>query len=61
VLREQAVAAMEALAVREDEIARIFEELAVGRPARRDEYRHAAERARAGARRAREVVRKFSA
>lgn len=57
-LREQAVVAMEALATREDEIARVCEELASRRPERRDEYRRAAERARMGAR---EIVRKFTA
>jgi hypothetical protein len=61
VLRAQATAAMESLAAREDEIARIFEELASRRPARRDEYRRTAEQARTGARRAREVLRKFTA
>ena len=61
VLREQAMAAMEALAAREDEIARVYEELAGRRPARRDQYRRTAEQARTGARRAREVVRKFTA
>jgi hypothetical protein len=61
VLREQATAAMEALANREDEIARIYEELASRRSARRDEYRRTAEQARKGARRSREVVRKFTA
>jgi len=61
VLRAQAVAAMESLAAKEDEIARIFEELASRRPARRDEYRRTAEQALTGARRARAVVRKFTA
>jgi hypothetical protein len=61
VLREQAATAMESLAAREDEVARIYEELASRRPAHRDEYRRTAEQARAGARRAREVVRKFTA
>jgi hypothetical protein len=60
-LREQAVAVMEALADREDEIARIYEDLASGRPGRRDEYRRTAAQARTGARRAREAVRKFTA
>jgi hypothetical protein len=60
VLREQALAAMEALAVNEDQIARVHEELAASRLERRDEYRRSAEQARAAARRAREVVRKFT-
>ena len=60
-MREQAVAAMEALAAREDEIARIYEELAGRPPERRDDYRHTAEKARAGARRARELGRAFTA
>jgi hypothetical protein len=58
VLGEQATAALEALAVNEDEIARIHEKLAASRPERRDEYRRTAEQARTAARRAREVVRK---
>jgi len=61
VLREQAVAAMEALAAREDELARVYEELAGRVPARRDEYRRTAEQARTSAHIAREVVRNFTA
>jgi hypothetical protein len=60
VLRERAMAAMEALAANEDQIARIHEELAASRPERRDEYRRTAEQARTAARRAREIVRKFT-
>jgi hypothetical protein len=61
VLREQAIGAMEALAANEDQIARIHEELAASLPERRGEYQRTAEQARAGARRARELVRKFTA
>jgi hypothetical protein len=60
VLREQAIAAMEALAVNEDQIARIHEELAASRTERRDESRRSAEQARTAARIAREVARKFT-
>ena len=60
VLREQALAAMEALAANEDQIAHIHEELAASRPKRRDEYQRTAEQARTAARRAREIVRKFA-
>jgi hypothetical protein len=60
VLREQAMAALEALAVNEDQIAHVHEGLAASRPERRDEYRRTAEQARTAARRAREVVRKFT-
>jgi hypothetical protein len=59
-LGQQAIAALEAFAVNEDQITRIHEELAASRPERRDEYRRTAEQARTAARRAREVVRKFT-
>lgn len=38
-LHQQAVAAMQAFATTEEEVARIFEELASGHPERRNEYR----------------------
>jgi hypothetical protein len=60
VLGEQAMAAMEALADNEDQIAHIHEGLAARRPERRDEYRRTAEQARTAARRAREIVRRFT-
>ena len=60
-LSEQARAVMEAIAANEEEIARLHEELAARSPERREEYRHTAEQARVNARRAREVIRKFTA
>ena len=59
-LREQALSAMEGLAVIEDQLARTYEELAARSPQRRDECRRTAEQARTSARRAREVVQRFS-
>ena len=59
-LREEGLAAMEALATNEDEIARMNDELAARRPERREEYRRIAEQARTSARNAREVTRKFT-
>jgi hypothetical protein len=52
---------MESLAANEDEVARLHEELAATRPERRGEYQRTAEQARATARKARELVRKFTA
>ncbi|HUK73181.1 MAG TPA: hypothetical protein VLW50_31275 [Streptosporangiaceae bacterium] len=52
--------AMQAFAGTEEEVARIFEELASGHPERRDEYRRTAEQARTKARRAREALRTFT-
>src|SRR5262249_57023778 len=60
-LREQGLTVMDALAVIEDQLARTYEEMAARSPERRDEYRRTAEQARMSARKAREVVRKFSA
>ena len=57
---EQGLTAMEALAVIEDQLARTYEELAARSPGRRDECRRAAEQARMSARKAREVVYRFS-
>ncbi|HEX6932381.1 MAG TPA: hypothetical protein VF162_09580 [Streptosporangiaceae bacterium] len=59
VLRRRARAAIEAFAASEDEVARIHEELAAGDPERRVEYQRAVEKARAGARAAREILRTF--
>jgi hypothetical protein len=59
-LREQGLTVMEALAVVEDQLARTHKEMAARSPERRDEYRRTAEQARTSARRACEVVRKFS-
>ena len=59
-LRRQAQAAIENFAVNEDHIARIHEELAASDTDRREEYQRIAERAREGARRAREALRKFT-
>jgi hypothetical protein len=39
-LHQQALRAMEAFAATEEEIARAYEQLAVRRPDRRDDYRH---------------------
>lgn len=61
VLRKWALATFEAFAANEEEIARIHEELAARRPERRDEYQCVAEQARAAARRARAVLRAFTA
>ena len=46
VLRGKAIAAVEALAANEDQIARIHEELAASLPERRGEYQRTAEQAR---------------
>ena len=59
-LRKQAVAAIEAFAMTEEEIARIHEELAASRPSRRGEFQRTAEQARVTARRAREIVHSFT-
>jgi hypothetical protein len=55
-LREEGIAAMEALASKEDEIARINDELAASSPERREGYRRIAEQARTSARKARAVA-----
>jgi hypothetical protein len=59
-LRKQALAAIEALAATEDDVARIYEELAAERPERRDEHWRTAEQARTSGRRAREVLRRLT-
>ncbi len=59
-LRAQALAAIEAFAANEDEIARVHEDLAAGSLSHRDEYRQVAEQARRTARRAREILRAFA-
>ncbi len=59
-LRKQALAAMEAFAANEEEIARVHEQLAARRPERRDEFRHTAELARTMARRARDLLGAFT-
>lgn len=46
-LRTQAITAIEAFAMTEEEIARIHEQLAAARPGRRDEYRRTTEHAHA--------------
>jgi hypothetical protein len=58
-LGRQARAAIESFAASEDRIARIHEELAASNPDRREEYQRIAEKAREGARRAREALRTF--
>lgn len=55
-LRKQVLAAIEAFAANEEEIARIHEEIAAYRPGRRDDYRRTAEQACSTARKAREVL-----
>jgi len=60
ILREKGMAAMEALAANEEEIARLHDELANTRPDRRDEYQRTADQARIAACKAREIVRKFT-
>jgi hypothetical protein len=60
-LREQAPAAMEALAANEEALARLHEQLAARNPERRDEYQRTAEQARTSARKARQIVRTFTA
>ncbi len=59
-LRRQARKAIENFAASEDRIARIHEELAASNPDRREEYQRIAQKAREGARRARETLRKFT-
>jgi hypothetical protein len=59
-LRKRALAAIDAFAANEDEIARIYEQLAAERPERRDQYQRTAEQARTAACRARETVRTFT-
>ncbi len=59
-LRRQARKAIENFAASEDRIARIHDELAASDPDRREEYQRIAEKAREGARRARETLRKFT-
>jgi hypothetical protein len=58
--RHRAVAALQAFAVTEEEIARIHEDLAARHPERRDEFRRTAEQARTTAHKARELLRTFS-
>jgi hypothetical protein len=59
-LRQQALAAMEAFAATEEDIACAYEQLAGRRPDHRDDYRHIAEQARTSARKAREALRRFN-
>jgi hypothetical protein len=53
------VAAMEAFAATEEEVARILEELASRQPEHRDEYRRTAEQAPTNAGRAHRALRAF--
>ena len=59
-LRRRVREAIKALAANEDYIARINEELATTNPDRREEYRRAADNARAAAREASEISRVFT-
>jgi hypothetical protein len=56
-LRKQALAAIEAFAVTEEEVARTHEDLATRNPERRDEFHRTAEQARTTAGKAREMLR----
>ena len=56
-LRKQALAAIEAFAATEEEVARTHEDLATRNPERRDEFHRTAEQARTTAHNAREVLR----
>lgn len=58
--RNRARLAIQAVAASEDGIALVLEELAVGCPDRREEYRRAADQAREAAREAREILRAFT-
>lgn len=58
--RRRARLAIQAVAASEDRIAHVLEELAAGRPDRREEYRRAAEQARKAAREAQEILRAFT-
>jgi hypothetical protein len=55
-LREQARAAIEAVAASEDEVARVHDESATRNPEHRVEYQQAAEQARITARKARDIA-----
>lgn len=57
-LRREVVAAIAAVAVTEEETARLYDDLAARRPDRAEHYRGIADAARAGARRAHELVHK---
>jgi hypothetical protein len=59
-LHQQALAAMEAFAATEEEIACAYEQLAGRRQDRRDDYRHTAEQGRRSARKAREALHRFN-
>jgi hypothetical protein len=59
-LRDRSVAAIEALAASEDEIARLHDVLAAASPHHRDENLRIAAHACNGARKAREIVRSFT-
>lgn len=58
-MRSQAVRALEAFVVTEEEVARVHEDLAAKHPERHDEFLHRAEEARRSAQRAHEVLRNF--
>ncbi|MEG8179755.1 hypothetical protein GZH49_14575 [Nocardia terpenica] len=58
--RDNLVQTAERLAVTEDRAADLFDDLAARRPDRAEPIGHLAERARAGARRAREIADHFS-
>jgi hypothetical protein len=59
VLRQQAWSALEALAISEEDIAKIYEELAARHLEHREEYRRSAEQGRARARSVRKALRTF--